>query len=104
MSFLQITWFVLIAILWSGFFFLEGYDFGIGMQFVFNSRNQKDRQALYEAIGPHWDANEVWLITAGGAMFAAFSILVCIIILRILFVIVYRIDGFDLSWCFIRVS
>lgn len=72
MSFLQILWFVLIAILWSGFFFLEGYDFGIGMQFIFNSRNQDDREALYESIGPHWDANEVWLITAGGAMFAAF--------------------------------
>ncbi|MBZ5984921.1 cytochrome d ubiquinol oxidase subunit II [Leuconostoc gelidum subsp. gasicomitatum] len=72
MSTLEIVWFVLIGILWAGFFFLEGFDFGIGMQFVLNAHDQKDRDALYQAIGPNWDANEVWLVTAGGAMFAAF--------------------------------
>lgn len=72
MSTLEIVWFVLIGVLWAGFFFLEGFDFGIGMQFVLNARDQKDREALYQAIGPNWDANEVWLVTAGGAMFAAF--------------------------------
>ncbi|WP_220740284.1 cytochrome d ubiquinol oxidase subunit II [Leuconostoc miyukkimchii] len=72
MSTLEIVWFVLVGILWAGFFFLEGFDFGIGMQFIFNARDQKDREALYQAIGPNWDANEVWLVSAGGTMFAAF--------------------------------
>lgn len=72
MTFLQILWFVLIGVLFSGFFFLEGFDFGVGMQFATNARNKNERQALYDAIGPNWDANEVWLLTAGGAMFASF--------------------------------
>lgn len=72
MTILEILWFTLIGILWAGFFFLEGFDFGVGMQFAFNARDQKDREALYQAIGPNWDANEVWLVTAGGATFAAF--------------------------------
>lgn len=72
MTILEIIWFVLIGVLWAGFFFLEGFDFGIGMQFALNARNQRDREALYQAIGPNWDANEVWLVTAGGATFAAF--------------------------------
>ena len=72
MNILEIIWFVLIGVLWAGFFFLEGFDFGIGMQFALNARDQKDREALYQAIGPNWDANEVWLVTAGGATFAAF--------------------------------
>lgn len=72
MTILEIIWFVLIGVLWAGFFFLEGFDFGIGMQFALNARDQKDREAFYQAIGPNWDANEVWLVTAGGATFAAF--------------------------------
>ncbi|TOY70162.1 cytochrome d ubiquinol oxidase subunit II [Leuconostoc citreum] len=72
MTILEIIWFVLIGVLWAGFFFLEGFDFGIGMQFALNARDQRDREALYQAIGPNWDANEVWLVTAGGATFAAF--------------------------------
>ncbi|MBU7450565.1 cytochrome d ubiquinol oxidase subunit II [Leuconostoc citreum] len=72
MTILEIIWFVLIGVLWAGFFFLEGFDFGVGMQFALNARDQKDREALYQAIGPNWDANEVWLVTAGGATFAAF--------------------------------
>ena len=72
MSFLQILWFILIGVLFSGFFFLEGFDFGVGMQFATNARDKKEREALYSAIGPNWDANEVRLLTAGGAMFASF--------------------------------
>ncbi|MGO3488947.1 MAG: cytochrome d ubiquinol oxidase subunit II [Leuconostoc carnosum] len=72
MTTLELVWFILIGVLWAGFLFLEGFDFGIGMQFAFNARDDKDREALYQAIGPNWDANEVWLITAGGATFAAF--------------------------------
>jgi len=70
--FLQTLWFVLIAILWIGFFFLEGFDFGVGMLLPFLGRKDEERRAIINTIGPVWDGNEVWLITAGGAMFAAF--------------------------------
>lgn len=72
MSALQVLWFILIAVLWSGFFFLEGFDFGVGMSYFGLGRNDSERELLYRTIGPHWDANEVWLLTAGGATFAAF--------------------------------
>lgn len=65
-------WFVLVAVLFIGFFFLEGFDFGIGMSTRFLAKNDMERRVLINSIGPFWDANEVWLLTAGGAMFAAF--------------------------------
>ncbi|CAH2714692.1 MULTISPECIES: cytochrome d ubiquinol oxidase subunit II [Neobacillus] len=65
-------WFVLIAVLFIGFFFLEGFDFGVGMSTRFLARTQTERSIMINAIGPVWDANEVWLLTAGGAIFAAF--------------------------------
>jgi cytochrome bd ubiquinol oxidase subunit II len=65
-------WFVLIAILFIGFFFLEGFDFGVGMATRFLARDQKERTIMVNTIGPFWDANEVWLITGAGAIFAAF--------------------------------
>lgn len=75
---LNIVWFILIAVLFIGFFVLEGFDFGVGMLAMYLARD-KDPQAVdlkrrtvINTIGPHWDGNEVWLITAGGAMFAAF--------------------------------
>ncbi|HBF74835.1 MAG TPA: cytochrome d ubiquinol oxidase subunit II, partial [Lactobacillus sp.] len=68
----QILWFLLIGVLFSGFFFLEGFDFGIGMAVRFFGRNTAERDTIIQTIGPHWDGNEVWLITAGGAMFASF--------------------------------
>ncbi|MBN1305285.1 MAG: cytochrome d ubiquinol oxidase subunit II [Anaerolineales bacterium] len=71
-EFLQILWFILIAVLWIGFFFLEGFDFGVGMLLPFLGKNDHERRAIINTIGPHWDGNEVWLITAGGATFAAF--------------------------------
>jgi cytochrome d ubiquinol oxidase subunit II len=71
MTFLQILWFVLVGVLFAGFFFLEGFDFGIGMSVKTVAQNEEEEDALIETIGPHWDGNEVWLITAGGAMFAA---------------------------------
>lgn len=71
-EFLQILWFILIAILWIGFFFLEGFDFGVGMLLPFLSKKDVERRAIINTIGPHWDGNEVWLLTAGGATFAAF--------------------------------
>lgn len=65
-------WFVLVAVLFIGFFFLEGFDFGVGMSTQFLAKNDTQRRVLINSIGPFWDANEVWLLTAGGAMFAAF--------------------------------
>ena len=69
---LQIIWFILIAVLWIGFFFLEGFDFGVGMLMPFLGKDDKERRALINTIGTVWDGNEVWLLTAGGATFAAF--------------------------------
>ncbi|HTZ04284.1 MAG TPA: cytochrome d ubiquinol oxidase subunit II [Gaiellaceae bacterium] len=66
------VWFVLIAVLWSGYFLLEGFDFGVGMLLPFLPRNERERSAMLETIGPVWDGNEVWLVVAGGATFAAF--------------------------------
>src|SRR6266702_7045029 len=69
---LQNLWFVLIVVLWSGYFLLEGFDFGVGMLLPFLPRADDERSAMFESIGPVWDGNEVWLVTAGGATFAAF--------------------------------
>jgi cytochrome d ubiquinol oxidase subunit II len=69
---LNILWFILIAVLYVGFFFLEGFDFGVGMLLPFLGRSDGERRTIINTIGPHWDGNEVWLITAGGATFAAF--------------------------------
>ncbi len=69
---LNILWFILIAVLYSGFFVLEGFDFGVGMLLPFLGKKDIERRAILNTIGPHWDGNEVWLLTAGGATFAAF--------------------------------
>jgi cytochrome bd ubiquinol oxidase subunit II len=69
---LNILWFILIAVLFIGFFFLEGFDYGVGMLLPFLGKNEEERSTIVNTIGPFWDGNEVWLITAGGAMFAAF--------------------------------
>lgn len=78
---LQEIWFILVAVLFLGFFVLEGFDFGVGMLMEPLARMgsssdpvtiDKRRRAVLNTIGPVWDGNEVWLITAGGAMFAAF--------------------------------
>ncbi len=69
---LNTLWFILIAILYIGYFFLEGFDFGVGILMPFLGKTDTERRAVINTIGPHWDGNEVWLITAGGATFAAF--------------------------------
>ncbi|MFS0695903.1 cytochrome d ubiquinol oxidase subunit II [Streptomyces nitrosporeus] len=66
------VWFVLIAVLWTGYFFLEGFDFGIGILTKLLARDRRERRVLINTIGPVWDGNEVWLLSAGGATFAAF--------------------------------
>jgi len=71
---LRNIWFILIAILFIGFFFLEGFDFGVGILLLLLGKTDVDRRIIINTIGPFWDGNEVWLITAGGAIFAAFPI------------------------------
>jgi len=65
-------WFILIAVLWTGFFVLEGFDFGVGILHRALARDEADRLTIINTIGPLWDGNEVWLVVAGAAMFAAF--------------------------------
>jgi cytochrome d ubiquinol oxidase subunit II len=69
---LTTVWFALIAVLWMGYFALEGFDFGVGMLLPVLGRDERERRVLINTIGPVWDGNEVWLLVAGGATFAAF--------------------------------
>ncbi len=69
---LNTLWFFLITTLWIGYFFLEGFDFGVGILLPFLGKDDLDRRVMINTIGPVWDANEVWLIVAGASMFAAF--------------------------------
>jgi cytochrome d ubiquinol oxidase subunit II len=71
-NFLQALWFILIAVLWAGYFVLEGFDFGVGMLVKILGRDDVEKRMIIHTIGPVWDGNEVWLLTAGGATFAAF--------------------------------
>src|SRR5699024_2580237 len=69
---LALVWFLLIGLLWTGYLVLEGFDFGVGMLLRPLGRDDRERRLVINTIGPVWDGNEVWLIVAGGAMFAAF--------------------------------
>jgi cytochrome d ubiquinol oxidase subunit II len=69
---LETFWFWLIAVVWAMYFLLEGFDFGVGMLLPRLPRNERERSTMFESIGPVWDGNEVWLVIAGGATFAAF--------------------------------
>ena len=106
------VWFILIAVLWTGYFVLEGFDFGVGALLRLVGKDEKGRRVLINTIGPVWDANEVWLLTAGGATFAAFPewyasmfsgfylallvILVCLIVRGVAFE--YRGKGHTDQW------
>ncbi len=68
----QVVWFILWGVLWAVYFMLDGFDFGVGILYPFIGRNETEKSAVRRTIGPVWDGNEVWLITAGGATFAAF--------------------------------
>jgi cytochrome d ubiquinol oxidase subunit II len=63
---LQTTWFILISVVWTGFFVLEGFDFGVGMLVPLIGRTDDERRTVRSSIGPFWDGNEVWLIVAAG--------------------------------------
>ena len=99
---LQILWFVLIVVLWSGYFLLEGFDFGVGMLLPFVPRNEAERGAMFESIGPVWDGNEVWLVVAAGATFAAFPAWYAtmfsgfyLALLLLLFFLIIRVVSFE---------
>lgn len=72
MELLPTIWFIAIAVLWTGYLFLEGFDLGVGMLMKLFARNNTERRVLLNTVGPVWDGNEVWLLTAAGATFAAF--------------------------------
>lgn len=72
MEWLPTLWFIVIAVLWCGYLFLEGFDLGVGMLIGLGRNTEKRKRLLLNTIGPVWDGNEVWLITAAGAIFAAF--------------------------------
>ncbi len=69
---LNTLWFILVAVLFIGFFILEGFDYGVGILLPFLSKDDRDRRVIINTIGPVWDGNEVWILTGGGAIFAAF--------------------------------
>lgn len=69
---LNTVWFILVSVLFTGFFFLEGFDYGVGMLLPFLGKDNDERREIINSIGPVWDGNEVWMITAGGAIFASF--------------------------------
>ena len=69
---LTTVWFILIAVLFTGYFVLEGFDFGVGMLLPVIGKNEAERRAIVTTLGPVWDGNEVWLLVGGGALFAAF--------------------------------
>ena len=69
---LNTIWFILVTVLFIGFFFLEGFDYGVGILLPFLGKKDEERRAIINTIGPVWDGNEVWMLTAGGAMFASF--------------------------------
>jgi cytochrome bd ubiquinol oxidase subunit II len=99
---LQIVWFCLIAVLWGGYFVLEGFDFGVGMELPFVPRDEQERSVMFETIGPVWDGNEVWLVVAGGATFAAFPAWYAtmfsgfyLALLLILFFLIVRVVSFE---------
>jgi cytochrome d ubiquinol oxidase subunit II len=99
---LQNLWFVLVAFFWSGYFILEGFDFGVGMLLPFLPRDEAERSAMFESIGPVWDANEVWLVVAGASIFAAFPAWYAaafsslyLALLLVLFFLIIRVVSFE---------
>ena len=73
----QIIWFILWGTLWAVYFMVDGFDFGVGILHSFIGKTKGEKKTIIRTIGPVWDGNEVWLVTAGGATFAAFPGYVC---------------------------
>lgn len=98
----ETIWFLLWGILWATYFMLDGFDLGLGTLMPFVAENDTDRRVIYNAMGPFWDGNEVWLITAGGVTFAAFPTAYAVMfstlytpLLIILFALIIRAVSFE---------
>ncbi len=101
-EYLQILWFVIWGLLWAVYFILDGFDFGIGILLPFIAKKESEKRVLYNAAGPFWDGNEVWLITAGGVTFAAFPQAYAVMfsalyapLLILLFALIFRAVSFE---------
>jgi cytochrome d ubiquinol oxidase subunit II len=99
---LETFWFVIVAVVWALYFLLEGFDFGVGMLLPFVPRDDEERGTALRTIGPVWDGNEVWLVVAGGATFAAFPAWYAtmfsgfyLALLLILFFLIIRVVSFE---------
>lgn len=98
----QIIWFILWGVLWAVYFMTDGFDFGVGILQGFLGRNEGEKRTIINSVGPVWDGNEVWLITAGGATFAAFPTTYALMfsylysaLLLILFALIFRGVAFE---------
>ena len=94
---LETIWFVLWGVLWAVYFMLDGFDFGVGMLMPFLAKNDEEKRTMYQSLGPFWDGNEVWLITAGGVTFAAFPLMYAVMfsslysaLMLVLFALIFR--------------
>ena len=99
---LETTWFVLWGLLWAVYFVLDGFDLGMGTLLPFLTRDDTEKRVIYNAAGPYWDGNEVWLITAGGVTFAAFPKAYAVMfsalyapLLILLFALIFRAVSFE---------
>lgn len=99
---LETTWFVIWGVLWAIYFMLDGFDLGMGTLLPFITENETERRTIYNAAGPFWDGNEVWLITAGGVTFAAFPKAYAVMfsalyapLLILLFALIFRAVSFE---------
>lgn len=99
---LETLWFVLWGVLWGLYFILDGFDLGLGSLLPFLGRTEEDRRIIYNAMGPFWDGNEVWLITAGGVTFAAFPVTYAVMfsglytaLMLLLFALIFRGVAFE---------
>ena len=99
---LETIWFILWVLLWAIYFILDGFDFGMGTLMPFLARGDAEKRVIYNASGPFWDGNEVWLITAGGVTFAAFPLAYATMfsalyapLLILLFALIFRAVAFD---------
>ena len=100
MTILQVIWFILIAVLWTGYLVLEGFGVGAGMVMPMVAKTDRERTQVQKTFGPVWDGNEVWLLTAGGATFAAFPEWYATMFSGMylaLFLILFSYDVFDMK-------
>ena len=94
---LETIWFILWGVLWAIYFMLDGFDFGVGTLMPFIAKSDEEKRVMYESLGPVWDGNEVWLITAGGVTFAAFPLMYAVLfsslysaLMLVLFALIFR--------------